>query len=138
MTVENALDLRLVGRQARDPGLMRPSEEDPVSPRMHVQRAAVGAQRVIDLRLGRQDDELPLDRDHLLVPEQRPGSQPGAVHDHLLLEAKDVVPVTELPDDDAPPGDPEGVEHGLEIDGSFHEERPDAAGKAPVEGMIRG
>src|SRR5688500_5734674 len=66
--------------------LVGTAQEDPVAAGKHVEQPGVhrANRQVVDLRLGHQYFELPLDRDEVAVGEKRGGPEASAVHDGPL------------------------------------------------------
>src|SRR6266487_1986400 len=72
-------EIRLEGP---DVSLMRSAEQDAVRAREHV--GVAGKRGVLDLRLGKEESQLPFQRDELFVAEECLRAEPRAVDDHPL------------------------------------------------------
>src|SRR2546428_234656 len=115
---------------------MGPAQDDPVLTRHHVQEI-IREQDVVDLWLREEHTELPLDRDQLLIAEERLGPEPCAVQDDRLRERHNLLHGRKLLHDQPPSGREKVAEYRAEVNGRLHEHAHEALDVSCTERIDR-
>ena len=136
----------LVGFPRPDAPLRRAPQGDAVVARLHVDAEDAGRRPVgraaldspVDVRLGNEHGELPLQGHKLVVAEEVARSQAGAVDDQRLAEGHELARLGELADLDAPAEADEVVDERVEVDGGLDAQAVASNRVAGAEGVLPG
>ena len=145
MRAHDELQRLLIGLQRPHAALRRAPQGDAVAARLHVDAedaprspGKVGADAVVDLLLGHEHGELPLQRQQLIVAEEVARAQPGAVDDQRLAQRHELARLGELADLDAPAEVDEVVNQSIQVDGRLDAQLVAADRVAGGKGMLPG